>query len=158
MKQKYVLGFVFDECLDRVLLIKKLKCPPGLESMIGSLNAIGGKLDRLGESPEMGMSRECKEESDLYIAPENWVRFAELDTKFGYVYCFYSIVKHFVEFKNGNPQRIYKQMEEEPLDLYFIEGGYIRYKHMPNLDWMIPMALNHYTGLDSATFEIKELY
>lgn len=54
---KYVVGFVFDEYLGRVALLKRLK-----EPFSGHLNGIGGKVEA-GETPKEAMQREWQEES-----------------------------------------------------------------------------------------------
>ena len=158
---KYTVGFVFDKDLKRVLLITKNKSPKGLEGkMIGLLNGLGGKLE-VGETIHQGISREVKEECDLNIPPEKWINYCNLNAKFGYVYCFYAIVDSFTHsFKN-----IYKSNESEVVGDYWLYSeetmdtcheNYTILPHMPNIDWLIPMALNHYKKLDNAVFEKNE--
>jgi len=63
--KEYVVGFIFDEFKERVLLI--LKERP--EWQKGKYNGIGGLIEEK-ETGKMAMTRECKEECGLYI--EDW--------------------------------------------------------------------------------------
>jgi 8-oxo-dGTP diphosphatase len=58
--KKYVLGFIFDQARDHVLLINKLR--PAWQC--GKLNGIGGKVEP-GESFPQAMIRECHEETGI---------------------------------------------------------------------------------------------
>lgn len=60
---KYVVGFVFDEYLGRVALLKRLKNP-----FAGHLNGIGGKVES-GETSKEAMQREWQEESRSNTRP-----------------------------------------------------------------------------------------
>ena len=175
-RQKYVLGFVFDSKTERVLLIKKNKSPEGLNGkMIGMLNGLGGKVETTDKSVHHAISREVKEECDLYIPPTEWVNYCDLNFKYGKIYCFYAIVDTFCKVERGNwgifthkLVSIYKQMESEPVGDYWVKsaedyngshGDYTGIDHMANLEYLIPMALNHYKKLDSAPkFEVSEIY
>lgn len=58
--QEYVLGFLFNERADAVLLMEKRH----QEGQAGLLDGIGGKMER-GELPLPAMHRECLEETGL---------------------------------------------------------------------------------------------
>jgi 8-oxo-dGTP diphosphatase len=60
MKKEYVLGFIFNEENDNVLLMKKLKP----EWQAGKFNGIGGKIE-FNETPFQAMERETFEEVDI---------------------------------------------------------------------------------------------
>lgn len=63
---RYVVGLVFSEDSERVLLIHKAPdCP--VESLRNTWNGIGGKQER-DKFPKQAMRRECREESGLHIA------------------------------------------------------------------------------------------
>lgn len=68
---EYVVGFLFDESLRRVILIKK-KRP---EAQKGRFNGVGGKIEA-GESPAEAMRREFLEEGGVDV--QTWVRTARL--------------------------------------------------------------------------------
>jgi 8-oxo-dGTP diphosphatase len=57
----YVVGFMFDERGNEVLLIEKAK--PKWQA--GKLNGVGGKIEKTDESPEHAMAREFKEETGI---------------------------------------------------------------------------------------------
>lgn len=151
-KQKFTLGFIFDSKLEKILLIKK-NCP---DFQRNKLNGLGGKLEE-NECPYSGITRETQEESELFIDEFKWNKFCELDTKFGYVYCFYTVTDDIYN---------YKQIEDEPLSLYLVEEDesiigvpYFYFDRMANLDYLIPMSLNHAQKLDECElFKIKETY
>lgn len=65
---KYALGFVFDESVQKVLLVHKQK--PDWQQ--GKVNGVGGKYES-GEVREMCICRETKEETTLDIAKQDWV-------------------------------------------------------------------------------------
>jgi 8-oxo-dGTP diphosphatase len=69
----YCLGFLFDEYLDNVVLIKKER--PDWQK--GKLNGVGGKIEE-GEIPAVAMSREFKEETGVVISVENWSLFGSM--------------------------------------------------------------------------------
>lgn len=162
-KQNFVLGFIFNEALTKVLLVKKNRGSKGLDSMKNLLNGIGGHVKE-NEGFYDAIERECLEETNLKI--ENWIQFCNLDTKIGKIIYFYSITNEIWNFK---------QIEDEEIKIFFIKqssgpmighllkdieyGWYQYYDRMANLDYLIPMALNHYKKLDNAKlFEIKEIY
>lgn len=70
-----VVGFLFDDTGDNVLLIRKNRP----DWMAGRLNGIGGKVES-GESPESAMYREFWEETGVTIAWPGWTGYAVLRT------------------------------------------------------------------------------
>jgi 8-oxo-dGTP diphosphatase len=56
---EYVVGFLFNESLDQIALIRKEK--PDWQR--GKINGIGGKIEE-NESPEQAMRREFKKKLD----------------------------------------------------------------------------------------------
>ena len=152
----YCLGFIFDQQLEKVLLIEKNKP----EVFKGRLNGIGGKIEK-DESGADAMVRECREETGLII--NDWKSFCSLEGEGFKVYCYYAVTDDVFNFK---------QMEEEFLglyDLYAVKDAWTgqagpisdkfvgNYSRLFNLDWLIPMAINHHLRLDKCQyFEIKE--
>jgi len=67
--KKYTVGFIFNEAMTHVLLIRKTK--PAEQA--GLLNGIGGKFEPEDIDAEHCISREVKEESGLDIAPDLWI-------------------------------------------------------------------------------------
>lgn len=82
----YVVGIIFDELIDKVLLIRKNRP----DWQVGKLNGVGGKIEQ-DETPNDAMVRECYEECGLLI--DNWVLFnTYTDDKDYLVYFFTAIV------------------------------------------------------------------
>ena len=168
-KQRFSLGFIFDKNFEKVLLQKKIKWPetPELHFLAGKLNGIGGHVEE-NESPCDCMIRECEEETGLKIF--KWEYFCFMDFEYGDIYCFYSIVDNFYKSKQKDGycclEKIYRNIEGEELYDFWIKNGkqtlhgnYIDLPHMSNLQWLIPMALNHAQKIDnSRVFAVKELY
>ena len=65
--QKYVLGFVINEDGQSILLLRKNRP----KFLAGRLNGVGGKVED-GEQTVDAMVRECLEECDLFIPPDEW--------------------------------------------------------------------------------------
>lgn len=61
--QLYVVGFVWDEAREHVVLVKKNR--PSLQ--VGLWNGVGGKVET-HESSHAAIKRECEEECDLHIS------------------------------------------------------------------------------------------
>jgi 8-oxo-dGTP pyrophosphatase MutT (NUDIX family) len=82
----YVVGIIFDELIDKVLLIRKNRP----DWQVGKLNGVGGKIEQ-DETPNDAMVRECYEECGLLL--DNWVLFdTYTDDKDYLVYFFTAIV------------------------------------------------------------------
>ena len=162
-KQEFVLGFIFNKDLTKILLIKKNRGPKGLNSMKNRINGIGGHMKK-NESFYDSIQRECLEETGLDI--ENWIYFCNLDTKIGKIYCFYAITDNIFNFKQIEDEeiRIFSRKQSNgPTIGHLIQnieyGWYQYYDRMANLDYLIPMAINNHLKLDNAKlFEIKEIY
>lgn len=106
--KKYVLGFIFSENLDKIVLIKKNRP----ESQAGLLNGIGGSVESYDKSNVAAMSRECYEETGVDI--EEWLYFgsfgeADIDQPYR-VYCYttlYNDMNRFIS-KTDEVVSIYK--------------------------------------------------
>lgn len=162
---KYVLGFIFDEyAQNRILLIKKNRGPNDIK---GKWNALGGKIEE-GETPLQAIGREINEEAGIDI--ENWVNFGKLITGGGEIELFYALTELVYEGRTKTDEivRMFNLSEFEltmsdyrwPEEIYECDDlWYGREKYVKNLDYLIPMALNHHTGADRTKyFEIKENY
>lgn len=128
MKTKYVAGFLFRYNGKEVALIDKIK--PAF--LFGKLNAIGGKIEDLGEGrmedPLIAIQREFEEETGAKVL--DWEEFCILNGKTWEVRFFKSFGDHPI-----------KTMEEEQVNWYPVS----RLEVLPivrNLKWLIPMALD----------------
>ena len=122
----YVVGLMFDDSSEEVLLIKK-KRPKWQD---GLLNGIGGKVEK-DESPLDAMIREFEEETG--ILHYGWEYFATISGADGSWCVFF-----FKAFSN----KIYnaKQTTDEPCGVYW--AGDLPQNAISNLTWLIPMALD----------------
>ena len=139
--KRYVLGFAFDPDLTKVLLINKNR--PGWQK--DSMNGIGGHVEE-GELSLDAMKREFIEETGIK-ANLPWAQYALLHG------CYSSGELWEVA--------IYRAVTNGLLGVYETEEGTTwltsvpRLKDwpvLPNLLYLIPMAINHIQGTDKCGF------
>lgn len=133
MRQRYVLGFAFNEELDKVLLIEK-KQP---EWQAGHLNGVGGKFEP-GENGVMAMVREFEEEVGIISFVFDWSEVGIMESEDFIVEVFCSNVIDINEMK---------QMEAEIPTILAVDYLH-QYKHLPNLDILIPFCKNVLSGVE----------
>lgn len=127
MKQ-YVAGFLFSNDQKSVALIRKNRP----EWQAGKLNAIGGKIE-LNEWHYVAMQREFREETGVDLPPSKWNRFATI-RGVDYICYFYRCFDDSVF--------TVKTMESEEVFVISVDELH-NYDHIPNLNWLIPLALDH---------------
>ena len=131
---KYVAGFLFDEDRAKVALVLKNHGPAAI---VGKWNAIGGKrIDNtdLGLGFEGGpaaMYREFLEETGVEV--RDWALFLRLKGD-GWEVEFYHAF-------SGEKQKMARTMETESIMIWPIDEDHPVW--VPNLNWIIPMALGH---------------
>lgn len=131
-KQKYVVGLMFSHSKDQVALIRKTK-PKWQE---GKLNGISGKVEE-NETVLSAMIREFEEETGLKTEMKDWRNFADLEGNWGKVIFYVSF---------GDLFKL-KSTTEEKIEICNVDDIYDK-KHdlnihiIPNLKWLIPMALD----------------
>lgn len=142
-KKKFVVGFMMDPTLSKVVLIRKTK--PDYQR--GLLNGVGGKIgDNIaGESAEDAIVREFEEETG--IGGLSWRKFLHLDTPLSDLTFFYAI---------GNVHAV-KTMTEESVDVFDIDDVMNRCDTMPNIRWCIQMARAMQFGEHAEWFESREI-
>jgi 8-oxo-dGTP diphosphatase len=126
-KQQYVCGFLFSKDKEQVLLMQKNRP----EWQKDRLNGVGGKIEH-GESEYEAMVRECQEECGLEV--NNWNKFFELEGPDFVVHFF----RAFADIYEA------KSLTDEKIGVYPSQMGW-GYKLLPNLRWLIPMALDNNT-------------
>lgn len=153
-KKRYVVGFLFTADLQHVVLIRK-KRP---EWQAGKLNGIGGHIED-GETPEAAMRREFKEEAGMQV--DQWKHFTTLSdaaNRFS-VDWFWSVESSMAEstrLMSPTDETACWVPVETVLDVKTATQQGIELM-IPNLRWLIPMALNDFLGRDVCTlFNIVE--
>lgn len=139
--KRYVLGFCFNRNLSKVVLI--LKTRP--EWQAGRLNGIGGHIEA-GETPGMTMYREYREEAD-WNSHLSWTPYGKLHGNEWEVYLFWTI--------SDKLPRVPKPTSEGVVATYKVSevlGSPKGTVPLPNLRYLIPMALNHISGEDKAAY------
>jgi len=123
----YVVGFLFTEDFNSLLLIKKNR--PDWQR--GYLNGIGGKIEP-AESGHMAIVREFNEETDLYI--NNWFKVCEMNVlENGATIYFFAakiIIRAFFKFKQKTDEEL-KVVHPEYL---------LNFNVIPNLKWLVPFS------------------
>lgn len=120
-------GFLFSGDRKRVVLVEKIR--PDWQR--GRLNGVGGKIEASDASPHAAMVREFEEEAGLRIG--GWEKFCEV-RRLG------DLTHFFRAFAEGPLGRV-SGMEEEKVSAYPV-SEVARLNTMPNLRWLIPMALD----------------
>jgi 8-oxo-dGTP diphosphatase len=131
-KRLYVCGFAFTNELQRVVLIQKTK--PAWQK--GKYNGVGGKIEQ-GEEPIDAMVREFYEETGVTIAAAEWTQFAILENNDWIVYFYKAITDVAANVQTTTEERV----ELIDLEHLLYEGGIDR--SVPNIQWLIPMALQN---------------
>jgi 8-oxo-dGTP diphosphatase len=139
----YVMGFVFDEPLEHVILIQKQK--PAWQK--GKLNGVGGKIEP-NEFPLDAMIREFKEETGLYISPWSYLgKLHGLNTdgdRTGFQ------VQMFMSVQTLYTLNKAESKTEEQVRVYPVKDiPYVAC--IPNLKWIIPFCLYPY----NTTIEVQ---
>ena len=144
--KRYVLGFCFDFAYKHVVLIHKLKPDWQFER----LNGVGGKIEvRAGEGAMAAMVREFKEETGGSLGDRvEWRPFGRLRDAAGEweVWLFHG--KYLQEF----PADLASFSSDEGSVTVVDRQDLHNWPVLPNLRYLIPMALNHARGLDRAPF------
>ena len=104
----YVVGFVFDYALKNVLLLKKTHP----EWQKGKYNGVGGLVEN-DEDASYAMWRECLEECNLGIEPDQWDYVMEVKCPTCYITFFCTIMSLSYMLKGMN-----KETDEEVLTAY----------------------------------------
>jgi 8-oxo-dGTP diphosphatase len=140
--QSYVLGFCFSRDHRKVVLIAKTK-PPW---QAGRLNGVGGRVET-GETPAQAVAREFREEAQCEDALD-WEPFGRLRGGDWEVWLFHA---HYLYLP------IYNESPEGTVSVHhtpvvLTDPTSQGHAPLPNLRYLIPMAINHASGEDKAEF------
>lgn len=145
MDHQYVVGFLFDDSANAVLLIEK----QGPEWQKGKLNGIGGKIEN-HESPREAMVREFEEETGVKVT--QWQHFASLGDSQNNRFRVY----FYFAFSNKAVSEAISKTDEK---IIIADLDRLRFLNtIPNLKWLIPMALSMRAELKLEAFQISEIY
>lgn len=155
---EYVLGFCFDAKLVTVLLIRKTRP----EWQASKLNGVGGKI-KVGETPLQVMEREFREETGCDVELD-WRQFGTLRgggeavTSRWLVHLFHSVnlicsPSFYFPIYDG-PEG---GTEVRIVDDVVSRGASESLRPLPNLRWLIPMALNHLRGDEVSLLDVREV-
>lgn len=137
---KYVVGFLFSKDLDQVILVRKNRP----EWQDGLLNGVGGKVESHEDFLE-AMKREFEEEAGVFI--DSWSK-----------YCTYQFESGYINFYATRDDEAFNQSETKTDEEILRKrvSDVKKLKTVPNLNWLIPMALNHIKNQGVRKFFVEE--
>ena len=134
-----VCGFLFDETKSFVTLIKKNRP----EWQAGKFNGVGGKVEE-GEFAKEAMVREFEEETGVRL--EDWEPFCECEDR---MHNFH--ITYYRAFGDVTACRTTTDEEVEIIQV----GAIFTYPVVPNLTWLVPMALDR--NVSEAKFTWRDI-
>lgn len=129
IKIRYVIGFLFNDLLDEVALIKKTK--PKWQA--GKLNGIGGKIENYDYTVNDAMSREFEEETGVKIDNNDWIQYTKIEDEDWEMYCFTSVSNKIYDVKTTT---------EEEVIIVKIKDLH-NYPHIHNIPELIKLAIDY---------------
>lgn len=124
---RYVVGFLFSQDRERVILIHKHKP----EWQKNKLNGVGGKIEE-DENTHEAMTREFLEEAGVEIT--DWELFVHYSNENIYEVFFFKCFSNL----------IYKTSTQEEESIRIIPVKRLPSNLIFNLRWLIPLCLDHY--------------
>ncbi len=143
MKRYFVVGFLFSEKKDRVLLIHKNR--PDWQK--GKLNGIGGKIEH-GETPRQAIAREAMEECGCDLSVESWKDVTLMTSHAGDIR-----VHVFAAQYNGHESAVHQRTDEM---IEWFDTMRLPETCIENLHWLIPLAIDRLTNDRLLSVHIKE--
>ena len=135
----YVVGFLFDDVMSKVTLIKKNRP----EWQAGLLNGVGGKIEPTDIDSHHAMAREFKEETGVDILPLEWRRFAILLNSPQWtlnVFCAEDTIAQ-SQVKTVTDEEIVTLSVKEILEIPYLRYVQPPLATIPNIPWLISMAI-----------------
>lgn len=146
MKTNYVLGFMFDSSRNRVVLVKKKR--PAWQA--GLFNGVGGMVEP-GERNVDAMVREFNEETRVLTSPGFWVPYCTLHGEAFVVNVYYAT-------SNVHVADVATCTDEEVRCFCLTSVWNQDMPQVPNLRWLIAMALDCTGNEDSHPFQATVNY
>lgn len=125
---RYCVGFVFNEDMTDVVLIRKNR--PAWQR--GKLNGVGGKVEQ-DEYPEDAMCREFSEETFVTVSPELWSPLCVEKFDAG-------AIVHFFWFRDELSFNTAETSTDEEIVRRHVASLSVR-EIIPNLTYLLPMAI-----------------
>lgn len=138
--KKYTLAFIFNNVMDRVLLVHKLSP----EWQAGKLNGVGGKIEE-GEDNLTCIVREVREETGLVTQSDEWIYLGEMASNNWQMYVFTLVYKG-----NSSDARSADKEEVEWFDMKALPPNAIN-----NLTWLIPLAIDRIKNQEIGDFLVR---
>ena len=135
--REWVVGFLFDDDADRVVLIRKNRP----EWQAGKLNGVGGKVEPL-ETPQVAMAREFHEETG--VAVHEWHPFATLAWEEGVVHFFRAFDTQALDGCRTTTDESIERHRVHSLALPAPRCPNVT----PNLKWLVPLAAHRHDTYD----------
>lgn len=136
----YVNGFCFNPERTHVALIRKVKP----EWQKGLMNGVGGKI-KVGERPSEAMNREWSEETKTEAV--SWREYAKISVGGNTIYFFAGTMPR-VDF----PKMELGEEQVEWVRIYDATNSLRVIRVVPNLQWLIPMALDNELATADITY------
>lgn len=136
VKTVYVLAFIFDPKLKKVLLIKKNR--PDWQK--GRLNGVGGHLEK-NEEPKEAITREVREESGLII--DDWIFSGKMSSEKWDIHVFTT------KYRSAKKA---KTLTDEVIDWYDLAN--LPSTILPNLPWLIHFCKEKYSSEQLSHFDV----
>lgn len=128
--KSYVVGFIFNSNLTRVVLVTKARP----EWQQGHQNGVGGKIEE-GERAVEAMVRETEEETGLKTMSEEWHPVVTMQRA--------SVAVEFFALKHSGAEDEVRTTTDEAVAWYDVSS--LPRTVLGNLTWMIPLALDRFS-------------
>lgn len=132
-KTQYVVGFLFNDDLTKVVLIEKNR--PLWQA--GKYNGVGGHIEA-DESPREAMEREFFEETGMLF--NSWDMFGKIEVPNAEIFCFCAKAYDLNYIKTITDENVYIVNIEKFDDIIFNNALVL------NLTWLVPMAIWRLSG------------